>query len=125
EEIVGDIRADVGDARLRIILRLGKETSVGDVQIINVGHVRSRAVNRHVFKNLRAAFDLRARRIGTRAESVNQLRALAQIIKLGERQIFISSLRGGNRVEVLEIIEAEAANAERLRADACDLLIEI
>src|SRR5438270_4825200 len=61
EEFICYISANVSHTHLSVVFRISKEPPVRYVQIINVRHVRGRAVNRNVFDNLRAALDLRAR----------------------------------------------------------------
>src|ERR1043166_4071869 len=61
-----------------------------------------------------------------RADFADHLRAFLEVVVILHRELFVASLRGGNRVSVFEVFERiEALNRKRLRSDAGDLFVDV
>src|ERR1043166_355541 len=91
-----------------------------------VDAVRRRAGDKYVVNHVVAAFDFRRSAARARADFADHLRAFLEVVVILHRELFVASLRGGNRVSVFEIFERiEALNRKRLRADAGDLFVDV
>ena len=96
---------NVGDARRSISFGISEETTVGDVAIIDVGGIRRGASHENVVEDLIVALYLRRRAPRLGPNLSDQGAVLFQIIVIVQRQLFVSSLGGGNRVGVFEVFE--------------------
>ena len=125
KELARNVRADVCDARGGVVLGVREVATVGHVHVVDVADDCHRAVNGHVLNDVCAALDLRRHRACARAELVRQGEARAQELVVVEVNLLVAPLRGGDRVLVFEVFDAEATDGVRLRADAGDLLVNV
>ncbi len=108
------------------VFRLGDKTSLGDVAVFDVYAVGGRAGNKNVFEHFFAAFDFGWSASGPCADLADERGALFQVFVIVERQLFVASLGGGDRVSVFEVFEwIESLDRERLGADPGDLFIDV
>src|SRR4029079_14737000 len=96
-----------------------------NVDVIDLADDRHRAIDRNILGENRAALHEGALRTRLGANLVDDLPARFQIFVIFEGELFVSSLSGGYRIKILEILEIETLDRERLRTNARDLLVDI
>src|SRR5688500_588430 len=126
EQLAGDVRSDVSHARAAVSFGVYKEAAKLDVAIVDVSRIGSGATDKSVLQNLISAFNFGRSSSCLRADFADQRRFLFQVIVVIERQFFVATLRGGDRVGVFKIFERiKALDRKRFCADAGNLFVDI